>query len=242
MSELSRAVEAETAAFAPDHVPPFGVVLARKRARTRQVRAAAGAVLAVSVAAAGAVAVPSLVGSPQERLLPPAAAPSSGGSAAAAPAGEPPLSALLATAQAEVVAADGRPRLAVRVSGRPVPLGTGISASDGLQLTFSSLTDEAESFAPYPHWSAEAGAAGGPGVLGLGGLCGRGWDQAGEPRTADPCSAALVASRAQPGSPARAPLVLHPRIGAGRALPGTYRAAVELGEGQTLRITVQVTE
>lgn len=47
---------------------------------------------------------------------------------------------------------------------------------------------------------------------------------------------------AQPGFPAEVALVLYPRVGEARVLPGTYRASVDLREGDTLRITVQVTE
>jgi hypothetical protein len=74
MSDLRRAVAAETEAFAPKRVPPFEAVLAGKRARDRRVRAGAGTVVA-AVAVVGAVVVPSLLSASQERLVPPAAPP-----------------------------------------------------------------------------------------------------------------------------------------------------------------------
>lgn len=71
MSELTRAVEAETAAYAPATVPAFETVIARRRARDRRLQGAAGAALA-AVAVAGAVAAPSVLDTSEQRLLPPA--------------------------------------------------------------------------------------------------------------------------------------------------------------------------
>jgi hypothetical protein len=85
MSDLRRAVAAETEAFAPKRVPPFEAVLAGKRARDWRVRAGAGAVLA-AVAVVGAVVVPSLLSASQERLVPPAAPPPAAPPPAAPPA------------------------------------------------------------------------------------------------------------------------------------------------------------
>ena len=42
MSDLVRAVQADTETFLPERVPPFEAVLARKRARDRRVRSRAG--------------------------------------------------------------------------------------------------------------------------------------------------------------------------------------------------------
>lgn len=233
MSDLVRAVQADTETFLPERVPPFEAVLARKRARDRRVRVGAGAMVA-AVAVAFAVVVPG-VGAPQDRLAP----------AAADPAGDaPPLAALQATAQAEIVGDDGEPRLAVEAGGGPVSVEVNADGviRGGLHLTFTTLTGQGESFAPWPLWSEQVAADEGPGVLGIGGMCGLGWDSVGNPISNDPCAGAMLVMSAEPGFPTEVSLVMYPRVGDARVLPGTYRASVDLMAGDTLRVTVQVTE
>lgn len=65
MSELSRAVQDEVAAFRPDAVPPFAVVRRRRRARTRRAYGAAAVVVAL---AAGGTALATTGGQRLERL------------------------------------------------------------------------------------------------------------------------------------------------------------------------------
>ena len=88
MSDLERAVTAETAAFRPDRTPPFEQVLARRRASDRRSRTAAGTGL-LALAAVGAFVVPATLREGQERLSPPAAAPTAP-DASAAPSTAPP--------------------------------------------------------------------------------------------------------------------------------------------------------
>lgn len=163
--------------------------------------------------------------------------------AAPAVSDAPPLT-LQATARAEIVADDGQPRLAVEAGGQLAPLADGgdFVMPEGLHLTFTTLTGQDESFWPYPAWIAQATADEGSGVLGLGGVCGPGWDRDGQPITDDPCSGASVVAEAQPGVPVQVPLVLYSKVGDGRTLPGTYRSDLELRDGDTLRVSVQVTE
>jgi hypothetical protein len=110
-----------------------------------------------------------------------------------------------------------------------------------VRLVFSALTGGEESFLPLTRWSAAVPVDGaGSGALGLSGVCGARWDDAGQ--RAEGCvGAPLVVSTVEPGRPQTAVLQLYARVGDQQTKPGLYRAEVALDDEHLLRLVVGVT-
>lgn len=151
-----------------------------------------------------------------------------------------PLDQLQAVVDVQVVAAEGAaPTLAARAAQPAVRLDEGRTT---VEVAFEALDQDGASFFPFPFWSQEVEVDDGEAVLGLGGVCGRGWTLSGRPLDDDPCAAALPVGGTGPGGePTPVPLLLYPRSGDRQTAPGTYRTELPLDSGQLLRIEVLVT-
>jgi hypothetical protein len=151
-----------------------------------------------------------------------------------------PISDLQASVEAEVVRRDlldGEPALSVTVDPPSVALG---SEPATVRLGFSALTGREASFLPLTRWSAAIPVDGaGSGALGLSGVCGARWDDAGQ-REEGCVGAPLVVSTVEPGRPQTAVLQLYARVGDQQTKPGLYRAEVALDDEHLLRLVVGV--
>ncbi len=109
------------------------------------------------------------------------------------------------------------------------PPGTLVS-DEVLQPLFSFAVAEREvSIAAGAFFAGEFPAEEGEGVLGVSGVCGRGWSRDGSRVTADPCSAASpVTPGSSPGSPRRSPSPCYPRTESGQVRPGRYQVEIPL--------------
>lgn len=110
------------------------------------------------------------------------------------------------------------------------PPGT-LSPDEVLQPLFTlAAPDQEVSIAASAFFAGEFLADEGEGVLGVSGVCGRGWSRDGSRITADPCSAASPVTTVQPGFATTIPFTLYPRTESGQVRPGRYQVEIPLAD------------
>ncbi len=112
------------------------------------------------------------------------------------------------------------------------PPGTLVPGETLQPLVTFTTTSQEVSIADGPYFAGAFAAEEGDGLLGVSGVCGRGWRQDGSRVLDDPCSAATPLTSIQAGFPTTMSFALSPRVDGSRATAGRYRIAIPLGPAE----------
>jgi hypothetical protein len=108
------------------------------------------------------------------------------------------------------------------------PPGT-LVPGEVLQPLFTfTATGQEVSIADSAYFAGALAADEGGGMLGVSGVCGRGWRRDGTRVADDPCAAATPVTSVEPGFPITGPFGLYPRVDDGAAAAGHYQVDIPL--------------